>query len=284
MVDVTLSRSGGSSVDVSLFGGGGDLVTARDVGKPTANTHAVGAEDPRHQDYQNASTVWTVAGVLIGSSAYADAKTLAESVIKPRLSNPLTLDASALPSRSTYSVVPASESACTLTYVPGKLDVVGVQLSLAEVDSLNGGTQDSAAAQTPASGRGIRIDRGGTSVDFTVDNAVTRTVGRPGIQLNPATRELPIAIDENAPASDTFELSGVFVTSADSTVQTLEEDIVRPPLGNSTLSLEFLGNEYGLAKYDVVPTGSQSLRTSLSAGQTGIQNVPKMELRTVSNS
>jgi len=284
MVDVTLSRSG-ASVDISLLGESGNLVTARDVGKPTLKTYEVGAESPRANDYQNASIVWTLAGILIGSSAYADAKTLAEDVIKPRLSGPLTLDASNLPERSTYSVAPASESACTLTYVPGALDVVGVQLSLAEVDSLQGGTQDSTAPGTPSAGSGIRVTRTETSdsVDLTVDNAVTRKVGRPGIQLNPASKDLPIAIDENAPASDTFELSGILLDSAEATAKSLEEDIVKPRLGDTTLSLEFLGNTYGLAQYDVVPSGSQALRTTLSAGDKGMVGVPTMELQTVSN-
>lgn len=293
MVDVTLSRAG-ASVDISLFGGGGDLLSARDVGKPTQQVEEVGGKQAaRSRDHSNAQSVWTIAGVLIGQSAYSDAKKLAEDIVVPwmKTDKPLSLDLSSLSQRGTYSVVPATKSSCTLTYVPGKLDVVGVQLGLAEVDTVLGKTEDDddqlpLPVSSPGSGRGIRITRQATgdSIDLTVENAVTRKVGRPSIKLNRATRELPVAVDQNKPASDIFELSGVLVSSAHQEAKKLEESIILPPLADSLLSLEFLGNEYGLAKYDVVPVGSQSLRTSINAGQKDIQYINKLELRTIDNS
>jgi hypothetical protein len=278
----TLSRNG-TSVDIDLVGEGGDLSVARDLGKPNLDVNAVGAENPIHQDYQNAQDVWTVIGFLIGSNAYSDARTLAEDIIKPRLSSALTLDLSDLPERSTYDVVPAGQSACTLTYVPGTVDIVGVQCSLPVVSTVQGGTQNSTAPGSPGSGDGIKLTRTDDSTSVTLSRklTLTREVGRPELQLNPTNGELPIAIDENAPAADTWQLSGALVSSATATASTLEADLLRPRLGDAAITLEFLGNQWGLQKYQTIPTGTQSLRTALSAGANGVVDVPTLELQSV---
>lgn len=282
MVDAVLSR-GGTSASIPLVSDGASLVTARDIGKPTLKTHATGSEEPRSQDYQNAQDVWTVTGVLTGSDAYSTAVTLAEDIIKPQLDSPLELDLSALENRGTYDVVPNGESALTLTYAPGRLNIVGVQVSLAVVANAYGGSQSTTEPRTPPSGDGIRVARGDTTVDLTVDIAVTRTVGRGSIELNPNTAELPVAIDENAPATDTFEISGVLLDSSLDAV-TLEERILRERLGDSSLTLSFLGETYGLKEYDVVPVGSQAGRTAITAGAKDEVRVPTLELRTVTDS
>jgi len=279
----TLRRVGGPSVDVRLFGESGDLTIARDVGKPNQSEYEVGREDPRTQDNQSAQDRWTLTGILLGENAYADARTLAADVVKPRLESPLELDLTAT-GRGTYDVVPAQAEACTLTYVPGDLDVVGAQLSLGLVDTLNGGTQAGTDPTTPPSGSGITLARGATSVTLTADAAVTRTVGRPSIQLNPSSRELPVAIDQNAPASDVWELSGTLLTDAQADAETLAEDIIRARLGSGSLTLSFNGGAYGLAEYQVAPTGSQALRTTANAGEKGVVNVPTIEVRSVDNS
>ena len=281
MPTATLSHPNGSSVDLPLLSSGGDLLLGRDVGKPNQDVYEVGSEAPRTQDNQNATDQWTLASVLLGPNAYSDARTLAEDVIKPRLPAPLTLDLSDVPGRGTYSVVPSTESAATITYAPGRLDMVGVQLSLQLVSALNGGTQDASDPSAPPAGRGITLSRGAESVTLTVDNALTRSVGRPGIQLNPTPRDLPLAIDQNSPAVDTWELSGALLEDAMATAQTLEEDIIRPRLGNGSLTLSFAGGTYGLAEYPVVGVGSQALRTAQNAGRPGVVSVPTLELRTV---
>lgn len=279
----TLTRNG-TSVDLDLIGEGRDLVLARDVGKPTSQTHTTGAENPRYQDYQNAQDTFVLTAFLVGSGAYSDAKTLAEDIIKPRLSSALTLDLSALPSRSTYSVVPAPNSACTLSYVPGTVNIVGVQLSLPVVDRVQGGTQTAAGSSSPASGSGVRLTRSddGTSITLSRDLTLTRTVSRPSLELNPTNSELPIAIDQNEPAQDNWELSGDLVSSsANSDANTFEEDLIRPRLGDATIELEFLGNQWNLDKYTTAPTESRAIRTSLSAGQKGVMSVPTIQLQTV---
>lgn len=285
MAQATLSR-GSTSVTFDILGQSGDLLVARDVGKPTAEEHEVGREDPLVRDDQSAGDTWTVIGMLQGSNAYADAQTFAEDLIKPRATSgtPLQLDLSDLPNRSTYDVAPASGSAATLTYAPGQRQMVGVQVQVSVVSATWGGTLQTQSTATPDAGSGIKLERSGTSVTISDGLEVTRKVGRPNAKLRPATDDLPILNDKADPAEDVFEISGRLNASAASDAQTLEETIVRPRLGDDTLTLHFLSNEFGLDAYTVHPTGSQAVRTSFSAGQTGEVGVPRLKLKVVDNS
>lgn len=285
MAQATLSR-GSTSVTFDILGSGGDLLVARDVGKPTAEQSDVGREDPLIRDDLNAGDTFTVLGMLQGSGAYADAKTLAEDLVKPRATTgtPLQLDLSDLPNKGTYDVAPASNAAATLTYAPGRVQMVGVQLQVSAVSTTNGGSLQTQANGTPDAGSGVKIERSGTSVTITDGLEVVRKVGRPNAKLQPTTGDLPILMDEAAPAEDVFEVSGrLGGANAESNANTLEETIVRARLGDDTLTLHFLGNEFGLDAYTVHPTGSQAVRTSFSAGQTGEVGVPKLTLRVVDN-
>lgn len=284
MATATISR-GGTSVDLPLIGSGNALTLARDVGKPTQSFDAIGNENPISRDHMNASDAFTISGVLLGTTAYSDAKTLAEDIVKPRLASdsPLQLDLSDLPQRGTYDVAPASGSACRLTYVPGRLDIVGVQLTLNQIASTLGGTQEAPSTITPDSGTGIKLDRNGTTVTLATNQQVTRTVGRPGSKLNPRPDDLPTYHDQNKPAEDVFEISGTLVSpSAEDDALTLEETITRSRLGSDTIDLHFQSNLYGLDAYRVAPTGSQAVRTVFSTGAKGIVEVPKLKLRVVS--
>lgn len=287
MADAILTRDNGTSVTIPILEAGGTLAVARDIGKPNLQEEELGREDVFTQDQLSAGDAFTVTGRLRGSNAYADAKTLAEDIIKPQLPSggPTTLDLSGLPSRSTYSVAPASKSACRLTYPVGEKDRVDVQLTLNVIDSVS--SDDSQAGQSypsPDAGDGVKLDRSGTSVTLRVDDEVQRTVGRPGIDLTPAATELPVAFDNNQPAVDEFELSGELVSdTAESDAQTLEESIIRPRLYSDTLDLHFLGSRYTLDAYPVAPVGSQAVRTVSRAGETGIIGVPALTLRVVDN-
>lgn len=284
MVDAVLSR-GSTSVTIPLLEEEGNLLVARDVGKPTLNVNDVGREDPRTQDNMNAGDAFTFTGLLAGASAFSDAKTLAEDLIKPRATTgtPLQLDLSALPNRGTYDVAPTTQSACQLTYSAGEVNMVAVQCTLNVVSNTIGGDQTSRSTLSPDSGTGIKLDRGGTSVAMTNDLTVVRNVGRPNAELRPIPGDLPWLMDTRDPAVDEFEISGTFLNSAESNSNTLEEDIVRARLGQSSLRLHFLGNEYGLDAYDVVPTGSQAVRTLFRSSETGVVPVPTMKLRVVDN-
>lgn len=285
MPDAVLSRDG-TSVTIPILAGGGSLAIARDTGKPTASLPAVGRENPRSQDFQNAGESFVVQGLLSGANAYSGAKTLAEDLIKPRATTntPLQLDLSALPSHTTYDVAPVTDSALTLTYAPGSKQLVAVQLAVSVVRRTIGGSQTSGSTGTPDAGTGIKLERPGTSesVTLTDDLTVTRTVGRPNGKLQPSPSARPIYIDQNKPAVDEWEISASNVPEADGVA--LAEDLVRDRLGQESLELHFLGNLLGLDQYDVFPAGSQAVRYTFQAGATGFVNVPTLKLRTVNNS
>lgn len=138
MATATVSR-GTTSVTFDLYEEGGNLLVARDVGKPTADTQPVGREDPRSSDHKSAIDAFTVVGQLVGSSAYADAQTLAESLVKPYSDGTaLELDLSAIPSLGIYEVAVSSDRALQLGYEPGKVDWVSLQLSVTVVGSTVG--------------------------------------------------------------------------------------------------------------------------------------------------
>lgn len=286
MATATLSR-GSTSVTFDVVQDGKGLAIARDIGKPQGDFKDVGHEDPRHRDDFNAADVFTVIGRLQGSSAYDDAQTLAESLIKGSLSssNPLFLDLSNFPSRGKYEVAPASQNAASLSYNPGIRNQVGLQLSLNLVDSTNGVTQSTQSYGSPDSGTAdIKLERAGNSVTLTKDVSVVRSVGRPSIKLLPQPATLPIAADQNKPANDVFEISGDFTgANAESDAQVLEELIVREPLATDTIELHFLDNLFSLDKYPVVPDGSQALRTTSSTAETGRIGVETLALRVVNN-
>lgn len=285
MADAILSR-GATSVTIPILETDGGLAVARDVGKPAANERDVGREDPLVIDNMSAGDSFTVVGLLHGAPAYTDAKTLAEELIKPRATTdtPLQLDLSDLPGRGTYDVAPVTESAATLTYSPGRQQMVGVQLSLSVVGSTIGGEQQAQSTLTSDAGSGVKLERDGTSVTFDTDVGLTRKVGRPQSQLLPRPADLPTFIDKNDPATDVFELSaelsGAFAASD---AQTLEETIIRQRLGFETLQLHFLDNEFGLDAYDVVAKGSAALRTTFDSGETGHVGVPTLTLQAVDN-
>jgi hypothetical protein len=286
MPDAVLSR-GSTSVSVPLLQDGRRLAVARDVGKPTLQTYNVGRTVPRSQDNFNAGDTWTVQGILHGSGAYADAKTLAEDLIKPRATTgtPLQLDLSALPDRSTYNVAPITESALQLTYEPGRREMVGVQLSLQAVNQTFGGDQDAGTTSAPDSGSGVKLDRDGTSVTLSPEVRVQRSVGRPNGKLQKRPSTLPTYIDQNKAATDQFELSGRLVGStATSDALTLETDIVRDRLGDATLTLHFLDGLYGLDAYPVVPSGTAATRTVVETALTDYVSVPTLDLQVVDNS
>lgn len=280
MADAVLSR-GGTSVTIPILQSGSTLAIARDVGKPNMNVREVGREDPLTQDNLSAGDSFLVTSILIGSDAYSRAKTIAEDLIKarPDTGSPLDLDLSDLPGKSSYDVAAATGQACVLNYVPGRVDMVGVQMVLQVISGVTGGTQQTQTYSDPDAGSGVKIDRGGTSVTLTEDISLTRTVGRPATELHPVPGDLPRLVDRNDPASDLLELSGELSSGA--TAETLEETITRARLGSDTLTLHFLGNLWGLDAYPVVPDGSQSLRTAFYTGETGRIRVPKLAYRVV---
>lgn len=129
----------------------------------------------------------------------------------------------------------------------------------------------------------VTLSRGTTSVTLTHGLDVERRVGRPESTVREGSKELPYGVDRHRAAADIFELSGEFYSAtADDDAQTLTESLIRPPLGYDTLTLDF-GGTYGMGTYSVVPDGSRSVRTSWTAGETGVVIVDTLTLRVVNN-
>lgn len=283
MANAVLSR-GSTSVTIPLLADGNSLAVARDVGKPNMQYHDVGREDPLPLDNLSAGDAFTFVGVLHGSNAYSDAKTLAESLVKARATTgtPLQLDLSSLPNKGTYDVAPISSSALTLSYVPGRRRMVGLQATLSAVDTTLGGDQTTQTHGSPDSGNGIKLTDGSNPVTLNSELEVVRKVGRPKGELNPRPATLPTYIDKNDPASDVFEISGELTgTNAEADATTLEETLVRSRKGTGSLTLHFLSGLFGLDSYTVNPEGSQAVRTVFKAGHKSDVEVAKLAVRVV---
>lgn len=281
MISVTVSRKS-TSVDVNLHGEAGDLSFARDIGKPHQKFHDLGKEDPEHRDDWSAQVRYVLTGRV---SSYSDAQTLAETLVKQRTpddDSPLQVDLSSLPQYSgTVDVAADQESSLELTYLPGTRNDVEVRLNVVEIGDTIGGSSQTQQSNSPDSGSGIKLERGSSSVTFSNAVTVTRTVGRPNqnIHRRPGTA-LPKLYDKNAPAFDVFEISTRNLSASER--NTLEESIVQPVLGTNTCTLHFQSNLYGLDAYNVVPSGSQALRTTHSSGVIQVE-APTIKLRTVNN-
>jgi len=129
----TVSRNQ-TSVTFDIYDEGGNLAVARDIGKPELEFYQVAREAPRSFDGFSATDVFTVVGQFTGSSAYSDAKKLAEDLIRPHSNgDALTLDLSDVPGFTSYEVAVQNESALQLAYPPGQTDWVSVQLQATQV-------------------------------------------------------------------------------------------------------------------------------------------------------
>jgi len=287
MPDAVFARDG-TTVSVPLLGDASESLRSRTVGKPQATEYDIGSADPRVEDNLSANDNFNLVGILTGSSAYADAKTLAEDIAKPRPdgATPKTVDLSSLSNHSSsYEVAFLTEGALELTYVPGERDMVGVEVNVTVVDETAGGTQSSASTSSPESGNGVTLRRdGSTAVTLTSGVEVTRSVGRPNADPTPRPGTLPRLTSTNSPAADTFEIRGVLTGAfATSDAKMLEEDIVRAPLGDDALTLSFNDGLYGLDAYPVHPAGSAAVRTVYLGATKNEVRVPLLRLQVVSN-
>lgn len=285
MADAIISRTGGGteSVTLSLRNTDNAAAVTRDIGSPNTKFHNLGKEDPEPSDHLSREDTFTIIGRLSGSNAYADAKTLAEDIIKrrPSSSDNIELDLTALPSGDTHTVAATSESAVRLAYVPGVRQIVDVQLSLQVVDSVTGGSQFSQSSTSPGGGNGVKLTDGTNSVTLTSGLEVVRTVGRP-LKTIGTTTDDPSSFSLDRPAVDVFDIAGQLTPpNAESDAETLEETLVKGRQGTDALTLHFQGGLFNLDAYPVLPVGSQALRTVFSVGETGYITVPTLKLRVV---
>jgi len=139
MADAILSR-GATSVTFRLWQEAGDVVVARDVGKPQLAFKTVSRQAPRSQDQLSSVDQPTLLGVFVGDGAYSRANAIVENLILPYSDGtPLQLDITDVEGfDSVFEVGVPSEDAIQLDYQPGRKDRVDVQLSTPIVSSTVG--------------------------------------------------------------------------------------------------------------------------------------------------
>lgn len=280
MTSVTVSR-GSRSVTFDVYGTGGSLMVARDTGKPEASLYKTSASTPRFADHRAPMEAYTVVGQLVGSGAYEDARVLAEDIVRPASGGTsATLDLSNISGLDSETVGFLGPRSVALGYPAGQGEWVSLQLQAVVVDNTIGGTS---MGDTGSSGSGsgpVKLDRDGTSITLKKDLDVERKVGRPENTLRHDASDNPYLVDKPRAYSDEFGLRGVWTTNASSEQNTLIEDIVKPPLGYGTLTLDFQGL-LGLGSYTVAPVGSKSTRVTWSAGEEGTVRVDGLKLKVV---
>jgi hypothetical protein len=286
MVQASLSRDG-TSVDFQLNqDSGGTPTIIQSVSKPQQKLTPVSVVDPRVSDQFESVQSFILRGYIDGDSAYSDARVLAEELIKPHSGgNNLTLDLSNADGFSSYTVAPATESACELEYLPGQRDWIPLSLNLTRVDTTIGGAATEApntSAASPQGGGSVTLTNPGTgdSVDILHDLSITRTVGRPNTTIRPDPTQVAY-IDKVRSAVDEWSIRGVLEgPTARSDSQTLI-DILSAVRGRDGLTLEFNNNMYALSDKTVVPTGSEAGRRVIGASEPDMVRLDNITLRTV---
>jgi len=288
MTDITISRDG-TSVTLPLNVEGDNIMIAYSASKPQQNINNVVDPDPRARDnFKNVRSL-TLSGNFTGSSAYIDARTLAQSLIKPfSEGNNLTVDLSNFAGFGSYNVAPNLEQSLELEYLPGSKNIVGCNLNLTIIDTLRQAedvTQE-VVDPTPVVSDGAEVTitnpDNSESVTLTKDLRVTRSVGRPNSGINGFSTEIRYT-DKVVNASDKFEISGELKSdTAEADAITAVEDVFGSALGQSALTVDFDGS-YGLGEFSMVPVGGQAGRVTVSAGEEGVRRVGPVTLQVVTN-
>ena len=288
-MDVTITHKGrGDSLTFPVLTEGGEPQFSVDFGKPELNIYEHGELQPRFNDTRSGIENYTIVAQLVGSSAYDDAILLAD-MIKSRTGpgEELTVELSGNGLTSAYPisetiVAPAAEQerALELTYSPGRVNVVDVQLSLTRVDKVRGGSNQEASTPTTTGSGPVQLTDGTNSVDMFEDIAITRTVGRPNSQIRSSPREHPNYIDQRKTAFDGFDIAFQMLDNGPNKAERLARDLVQPQLLRDALTLDFQGL-FNMGQFSVIPEGSQALRVQRIAGRKDVENAPTLNLRRV---
>jgi len=289
-MDATLTHRGlGTSLTFPIMQESDKPVFSVDYGKPNLNIYEHGELQPRTQESRSRLEQYRIVSQLIGASAYDDAILLAD-MIRSRTGGGgeelvLSVSGNNLPDvypRDEQIVAPAAEqaSALKLTYSPGRVNVVDVELTLTAIDSVRGDANQEAVTPSATGDGPVTLSRDGTSIDLTGDLAITRAVGRPNSNIRTTTRPLPSYTDHRKSVNDSFDLDMELFGDGPERATTLARDIVRPILGKDSLILDFNGL-FNMGAFAVVPDGSQALRLSRVAGRAGIDDVSTLKLRRV---
>lgn len=286
MSEITLSR-GATSVTIDAVGETSRPTVVYSQSKPQQDITPVSNVDPRSSDQFQSVPQFTINGYLKSTTAYEDARTLCEDLIKPHSGgSDLTLGLSNVSGFGSYTVAPNSDSAVSVTYTSGQRDLVEVELQLTKVDTTVGGAATesfTSSTVTPGNGGSVTLSNpaNGESVTLNENLSVKRSVGRPSSTVRPNPTSVTY-IDKVRSASDTFELSGRLTdASARTDAVTLIEDVLGTPLGRDSLTLTFNNNLYGYDTFDVVPVGSRAGRAVVNASEKGLARVNGVTLRTI---
>jgi hypothetical protein len=297
-MQATITHKGRSeSVTFDILTESGEPQFSVDYGKPELNIYEHGELQPRFNDTRSGLENYTLVAQLVGSSAYDDAIKLAD-LIKSRTGpgEELTIEVSGNGLTSAYPidetvVAPAAEQerALELTYAPGRVNVVDVQLSLTRVNAVRGGANQDAT--TPTSDgyedntgtivRGpLKLTDGANPVEMFEDIAITRTVGRPNSTIRSSPRFDPNYIDHRKTAFDGFDIAFQLLENGPNKAETIARSLIKPPLGRDSLTLDFQGL-FNMGQFNVIPDGSQAFRVQRIAGRKDVENAPTLSLRRV---
>lgn len=281
MVNATLSR-GSTSVDLPLVATGGNPLVAVDHGRPNLEVQTSGALDPRHSDFWSGTEQYTLLVRFTSSNAYNDAITLADLIKSNSNGTPLELSIPLPEFKNTIEVAPAAgqDESVSIVYNPGRRDWVEVDVALTRVSATFGGGDQ--PANTPkANGNGpITLSDGSNTVALERDITVSRGVGRPKSEIRrTSSAKYPRYTDKHKAAYDGFELSLEFGDNTTTKVTNIR-DMFNQSLKRDSLTLDFNGL-YNMGAFNVVPDGSNALRTVRSSGEEGTVLLPTINLRRV---
>lgn len=282
MVDVTLSRDG-TSVDIPVLdSSAGTPLISKDLGDPELQIQPTGTLDPRHQDQWSGNEQYTILGRFKGSNAHSDAIKLADLIKSNSNGNDLILSIPLNDFDDNIIVAPAAgqEESISISYPPGRKNWVEIDLALTRVSETNGGADQPASTPTASGSGPIQLSYRSTTVDLVEDISISRGVGRPNSVVKRAPdRMFPRYYDKHKTAFDGFELSFRFT---DNTVSTMNDlvDMFNTKLGRTSFTLDFNGT-FGMGAFNVVPSGSQSLRQTRPSGHKDTILVPTVNLRRV---
>ena len=287
-MDVTLTHKGrGDSLSFSILTESGTPQFSIDVGKPELNIYEHGELNPRFNDTRSGLENYSITSQLRGSSAYDDAILLAD-MIKSRQGNGEELELNVSGTNldgyptSPVFVAPAAEQeeAISLTYAPGRTNVVDVEGSFTRVNQVRGTANQNATTPTTTGSGPITLSDGTDTVELTEDIVVTRSVGRPNSPIRSTPRTHPNYTDQRKSAYDAFDIQFQMFRDGPNKALTLARNLIQPQLGRSSLTLDFNGL-FNLGSFNVIPSGSQAFRFQRIAGQKDVENAPTLSLRRV---
>lgn len=287
-MDVTLTHNGrNDTLTFPILTESGTPQFSIDIGKPELNIYEHGELQPRFNDTRSGLENYTITSQLRGSSAYDDAILLAD-VVKSRQGNGEELELNVSGTNldgyptSPVFVAPAAEQeeAISLTYAPGRTDVVDVEGSFTRVNQVRGTANQNATTPTTTGSGPITLSNGTDTVELTEDIVVTRSVGRPNSPIRSTPRTHPNYTDQRKSAYDAFDIQFQMFDSGPSKAFTLARNLIQPQLGRSSLTLDFNGL-FNLGSFNVIPSGSQAFRFQRIAAQKDVENAPTLSLRRV---